>query len=71
MSTQRGTVASLKLEKGFGFISVAAAKRMLFFHIKSLDRSLPFDATLMQRRVEFEVFQTENGPRAENVRPAH
>ena len=41
-----------------------------FFHRTDLAEGLEFDATLIERRVQFEVTEGEKGPRATDVRPA-
>ena len=67
---EAGTVASLKLDRGFGFIS-RPGEPDLFFHLKSVsDDQLEWNETLLQRRVQFEVEQTPKGERATNVRAA-
>lgn len=43
--------------------------KSVFFHVRDLDESLPFDDTLLERRVTFNVVETEKGPRAADVRP--
>jgi cold shock protein len=67
--THCGTVRSVKIDKGYGFISRPNGEKDLFFHVKSLDPSLPFDEQLRERRVQFEMINSDRGPRAENVRP--
>jgi cold shock CspA family protein len=67
-----GTIATLKLDKGYGFIRPDQG-RDIFFHVRDCDKSLDFDATLQERRVEFEVFEEPQRQRrrAVNVRPAN
>lgn len=64
----KGTICKLKLREGYGFLRVDDQQRDLFFHCKSMDRDLPFDDTLMERRVEFDIVATEKGEAAMNVR---
>jgi len=65
-----GTVTSLQLTRGFGFIRRGPTEADLFFHFHSLC-DLPFDDTLMQREVLFEVEARPDGrSRAKIVRPA-
>jgi cold shock CspA family protein len=66
--TEIGTVVTLQLMRGFGF--VRANGRDLFFHCKSLANSLAFDETLRERRVSFNVVTAAKGPEAVNLRPA-
>ena len=76
----QGTVNSLRLDRGFGFIVAAGPisvrrgprqrRSEIFFHSKDCRAELPFDETLQERFVEFEVIQTPRGPQAINVRPA-
>lgn len=55
---------------GFGFIRPSAiGTKDVFFHCKTLN-GLPFDATLLQQRVEFAAEETDKGPRAVSVRAA-
>jgi CspA family cold shock protein len=64
-----GTVCAIKADKGFGFIALVGAPD-LFFHFSDLDKSLAFDESLRERRVEFDITESSRGPRAANVRPA-
>ncbi len=64
-----GTVVTIKLEKGFGFIREHGA-RDVFFHANDLSPSLPFDELLREREVTFDVMQTPKGLRAVNIKPA-
>jgi len=61
-----GTIRTLRVDKGFGFIKDAAGKEY-FFH-----RSAVYGEGLENLReddsVEFDVSQGPKGPRAENVR---
>jgi cold shock protein len=65
-STMTGTIRTLRVDKGFGFIKDAAGKEY-FFH-----RSAVYGEGLENLReddsVEFDVSQGPKGPRAENVR---
>jgi cold shock CspA family protein len=65
---ETGTVVAVKLDKGFGFIH--ASGRDIFFHVKDVADGLAFDETLRERRVEFNVVDTDKGPKAVAVRPA-
>ena len=64
----QGTIKKLIADKGFGFISQIGGGGDVFFHHSSL-----VDATIDQlsegQTVEFEIAQSDKGPRAENVRP--
>lgn len=64
-----GTVKKIVLDRGFGFIAKAAGGGDVFFHARDLSDDLPFDEQLIERRVTFDVRQTEKGPRAGDVRP--
>lgn len=63
-----GTVKKVKTDAGYGFIAEHDGGADLFFHRSSLI-DLPFDATLQERTVRFDVEQSVKGPRACNVRP--
>jgi CspA family cold shock protein len=66
MATMKGTIRTLRVDKGFGFITDEAGKEY-FFH-----RSAVYGEGLENLRegdsVEFDVGQGPKGPRAENVR---
>jgi cold shock CspA family protein len=62
-----GTITSLRLDRGFGFIA-APNQPDIFFHVNDLADDLPFDEALEQRRVRFDIVSTGKGPRAANVR---
>jgi cold shock CspA family protein len=67
-----GTITNVIPARGFGFIRErgSTAHKETFFHIHDIADSLfPFDETLIERDVEFEIIETEKGPRAANVRP--
>jgi cold shock CspA family protein len=64
-----GTIDTLRLDRGFGFIS-AAGQPDVFFHASDLAADLPFDGTLQERRVRFDIQTTAKGQRAINVRAA-
>ena len=55
-----GTVKTVKLDRGFGFIS-RPNERAIFFHCKSLS-GLPFDDQLVERLVAFDLIDTSKGP---------
>lgn len=50
---QIGTIKTLHLDKGFGFISVSGQPDV-FFHFRAL-HDLEFDERLEKQRVEFET----------------
>ena len=61
-----GRIKKLLREKGFGFISDTDG-RELFFHQSSLI-DVKFDELSEDQIVEFEVEQSDKGPRAINMR---
>ena len=63
----QGTIKKVVRDRGFGFIH-AADMRELFFHRSSL-QGLNFEDLREGDAVEFDVEQSEKGPRAVNVRP--
>ena len=65
----QGCITSIKLDRGFGFIS-SPGQPDAFFHHQELRGDLEFDEQLMERRVQFDLLMTSKGPRANNVRPA-
>ena len=66
-----GTVNSVSVDRGFGFIRTPNYPEGVFFHARETDASLPFDETLRERRVRFEVVDGPKGPRAVVVRAAY
>ena len=64
-----GTITTVYIAKGYGFISVPGDSD-LFFHHTCLADDLEFDEQLIERRVQFEQITTSKGDRAENVRAA-
>ena len=63
----QGTIKKVVRDRGFGFIE-ASDGRQVFFHRSSLQR-LNFDDLSEGDAVEFDVEQSEKGPRAADVRP--
>ena len=63
--TFQGTISAVK-QDGYGFIRCQS--RSVFFHRSALAPGLPFDASLLERAVEFDEVSSERGPRAMNVR---
>ena len=63
-----GTVSAMITERGFGFIS-SPGLRDIFFHMSDLS-GLEFDEQLRERRVVFDILDTDRGPKAVNIRPA-
>lgn len=61
-----GTIRTLRVEKGFGFIKDQAGKDY-FFH-QSAVQGERLEDLREGDSVEFEIGQGEKGPRAENVR---
>ncbi len=64
-----GTIKKVVADRGFGFITSADAKEY-FFHRNSLDSSLNFDQLVGGESVEFEIEQSDKGPRAARVHAA-
>ncbi|MFH1778833.1 MAG: cold shock domain-containing protein [Candidatus Omnitrophota bacterium] len=62
----KGRVKKLIRDRGFGFISDTDG-REVFFHQSSL-LDIQFNALKEDQEVEFEVENSEKGPRAVNVR---
>jgi cold shock CspA family protein len=68
-----GTITSVIPDRGFGFIRErgSTAHKETFFHVNDVDDSLlPFDETLVERVVEFEIVDSPKGPRGVAVRAA-
>ena len=64
-----GTIKKVVADRGFGFISAEDAKEY-FFHRSGLDSSLDFDRLVGGEKVEFEIEQSDKGPRANRVHAA-
>ena len=64
-----GTIKKVVADRGFGFISAADTKEY-FFHRNSLDSTLDFDRLNGGEAVEFEIEQSDKGPRAARVHAA-
>ncbi len=64
-----GTIKKVVADRGFGFISASDAKEY-FFHRNSLDSTLSFDRLVGGEAVEFEIEQSDKGPRAARVHAA-
>ena len=62
-------VIKKKIDKGFGFITVAGQDKDLFFHSKSLV-GVTFDEIQEGDKVTFEVEDSPKGPNAVNVQRA-
>jgi CspA family cold shock protein len=63
-----GVITKVVGDRGFGFIRRTDGEADVFFHHRSLDRTLIFSSALVGESVQFDVQQNEKGPRAVNVR---
>lgn len=61
-----GTIKTILMEKGFGFISREGETKDLFFHSSALN-GMTFDELKIGDEVTFDVIQGEKGPAATNV----
>jgi cold shock CspA family protein len=61
-----GTVVCVHEDRGFFFIHEQTGQPDIFGHAKDLV-GMPFDGTLYERRVKFDVIETDKGPRAKNI----
>ena len=64
-----GTIKKIVADRGFGFITATDANEY-FFHRNSLDSTLDFDRLVGGEKVEFEIEQSDKGPRANRVHAA-
>ena len=64
-----GTIISLQLGRGFGFIFEQTGTPDIFFHANELV-GLEFNEKLKERRVVFDVIDAPKGQRAVRVRAA-
>ena len=63
----QGTIKKLTTDKGFGFISYIGSRDELFFRHTTLIDTIIEELSEGQT-VEYEVVQSDKGPRAENIR---
>lgn len=61
-----GTIKTILLEKGFGFISREGETKDLFFHSSEL-KDVDFNELKVGDEVTFDVVDGEKGPAAKNV----
>ncbi len=64
----KGTVKWFNDQKGFGFITPEDGSKDLFVHHSSIQAD-GFKTLAENQQVEFEVEQSDKGPRAANVKP--
>jgi cold shock protein len=64
-----GTIKKVVADRGFGFITADDTKEY-FFHRNSLDSTLNFDQLVGGEKVDFEIEQSDKGPRANRVHAA-
>jgi CspA family cold shock protein len=64
----KGKVKWFNDQKGFGFITPEDGSKDLFVHHSSIQGS-GFKTLAENQEVEFDVQQSEKGPRAANVKP--
>jgi len=64
----KGKVKWFNDQKGFGFITQEDGSKDLFVHHSSIQGS-GFKTLAENQEVEFDVQQSEKGPRAANVKP--
>ncbi|PCI36378.1 MAG: cold-shock protein [Elusimicrobia bacterium] len=68
MNSMKGTVKWFNDQKGFGFITPEDGSKDLFVHHSSIQAD-GFKTLAENQQVEFEVEQSDKGPRAANVKP--
>jgi cold shock protein len=64
-----GTIKKLVHDRGFGFIAAEDGVEY-FFHRSGLDSSINFDSLQGGERVQFDIEESQRGPRANHVRTA-
>jgi CspA family cold shock protein len=65
-----GTICTIRLDGGYGFIAVGDGQNDIFFHQSALPADLEWGEQLLERRVTFETFQGRKGMQARNIRAA-
>lgn len=64
----KGTVKWFNDQKGFGFVTPEDGSKDVFVHHTSIDMD-GFKTLAENQQVDFEIEQTDKGPRAAKVRP--
>ncbi len=64
---REGTIVSLILDRGYGFIHEQSGHPDIYFHVSELGDGLTFNERLKEQRVRFDVVDSPKGPRACNV----
>ncbi|OIO11588.1 MAG: cold-shock protein [Elusimicrobia bacterium CG1_02_63_36] len=64
----KGTVKWFNDQKGFGFITPEDGSKDVFVHHSAITMD-GFKTLAENQQVEFEIEQTDKGPRAANVKP--
>ncbi len=64
----KGTVKWFNDQKGFGFITPEDGSKDVFVHHTAITMD-GFKTLAENQQVEFEIEQTDKGPRAANVKP--
>lgn len=62
-----GYVKAIRLDGGFFYVRLPGSKDV-WCHSADIRGELPFDETLLEREVRFDVQQTPKGPRGLNIR---
>ena len=68
LKVYEGRIARIMFDRGFGFIAVVNQPDV-FFHVHDLI-DLPFDETLIERRVRFGIVTGPKGPKAAAIQAA-
>jgi cold shock protein len=63
---EKGTIKTLREDRGFGFIAREGQPKDLFFHSKDVE-GVTFEELKVGDAVTFNVGQTDKGPNATNV----
>jgi len=63
---QKGTIKTLREDRGFGFIAIEGQPKDLFFHSKDVE-GVAFEDLKVGDVVTFNVGETPKGPNATNV----
>lgn len=63
----RGTIKTLKTEKGFGFIKPNDGSTDVFFHATGLSKDLSFDDLVVGDAVSYDTERGDKGIRAKGV----
>ncbi len=64
----KGTIKKIVRDKGFGFVVPENGQKDLFFHVNDMQPGVDFDSLQEGQMLEFDIADSQKGPKAANVR---